>query len=263
MGLIGVPELCHEGYPARIGLLQKPVGNCLETCDPRVQLGRHADLLVKLFFEPSRPPAESPGEFCNAHISLPPVDVRRDRADVRLPVRRILQKIAQQVRFHDAYHICRIVYAPKPLLHLRNPDRRAQIFGKMKAVAERRRVVPRKMPDARRLENQEQNIERARIVGSFDRHVRVAAENGAIDGPARPVFSHSVGNDPEGIEALNDELHRLEAASVTVALDMAQVEKTEESFDPARTAVRNEKRSKETSAVITSTRTVDSAVSGA
>jgi transposase len=42
----------------------------------------------------------------------------------------------------------------------------------------------------------------------------------AIDGAARPVFSHSVGNDPEGIEALIDELHRLEAASVTVALDI-------------------------------------------
>lgn len=37
-------------------------------------------------------------------------------------------------------------------------------------------------------------------------------------------------------------------ARVTVALDMAQVEKTEESFDPDRVAVRNEKRSKETSA---------------
>ncbi|MEO6030140.1 MAG: flagellar basal-body MS-ring/collar protein FliF [Candidatus Binatia bacterium] len=40
-------------------------------------------------------------------------------------------------------------------------------------------------------------------------------------------------------------------ARVTVALDMAQVEKTEESFDPDRTAVRNEKRSKETSAAAT------------
>jgi flagellar M-ring protein FliF len=37
-------------------------------------------------------------------------------------------------------------------------------------------------------------------------------------------------------------------ARVTVALDMAQVEKTEESFDPDRVAVRNEKKSKETSA---------------
>lgn len=37
-------------------------------------------------------------------------------------------------------------------------------------------------------------------------------------------------------------------ARVTVALDLAQVEKTEESFDPDRVAVRNEKRSKETSA---------------
>lgn len=37
-------------------------------------------------------------------------------------------------------------------------------------------------------------------------------------------------------------------ARVTVALDMAQVEKTEESFDPDRVAVRNEKRSKESSA---------------
>ncbi len=37
-------------------------------------------------------------------------------------------------------------------------------------------------------------------------------------------------------------------ARVTVALDMAQVEKTEESFDPDRVAIRNEKRSKETSA---------------
>jgi flagellar M-ring protein FliF len=37
-------------------------------------------------------------------------------------------------------------------------------------------------------------------------------------------------------------------ARVTVALDMAQVEKTEESFDPDRVAVRNEKRSKETNA---------------
>ncbi len=37
-------------------------------------------------------------------------------------------------------------------------------------------------------------------------------------------------------------------ARVTVALDLAQVEKTEESFDPDRVAVRNEKRSKETNA---------------
>jgi flagellar M-ring protein FliF len=37
-------------------------------------------------------------------------------------------------------------------------------------------------------------------------------------------------------------------ARVTVALDLAQVEKTEESFDPDRVAVRNEKRSKESSA---------------
>jgi len=41
-------------------------------------------------------------------------------------------------------------------------------------------------------------------------------------------------------------------ARVTIALDMAQVEKTEESFDPDRVAVRNEKRSKETSATSTS-----------
>jgi flagellar M-ring protein FliF len=37
-------------------------------------------------------------------------------------------------------------------------------------------------------------------------------------------------------------------ARVTVALDLAQVEKTEESFDPDRVAVRNEKRSREKSA---------------
>ncbi len=37
-------------------------------------------------------------------------------------------------------------------------------------------------------------------------------------------------------------------ARVTVALDMAQVEKTEESFDPDRVAIRNEKRSKEKNA---------------
>ena len=37
-------------------------------------------------------------------------------------------------------------------------------------------------------------------------------------------------------------------ARVTVALDLAQVEKTEESFDPDRVAVRNEKRSKESNA---------------
>src|SRR6185295_17539411 len=42
-------------------------------------------------------------------------------------------------------------------------------------------------------------------------------------------------------------------ARVTVALDMAQVEKTEESFDPDRVAVRNEKRSKETNAQAAST----------
>jgi flagellar M-ring protein FliF len=37
-------------------------------------------------------------------------------------------------------------------------------------------------------------------------------------------------------------------ARVTVALDLAQVEKTEESFDPDRVAIRNEKRSKESNA---------------
>jgi transposase len=42
----------------------------------------------------------------------------------------------------------------------------------------------------------------------------------AIDGHARPIFSHAVGNDPDEIDALIDELHRLEAASVTVALDI-------------------------------------------
>src|SRR6185295_18272632 len=42
-------------------------------------------------------------------------------------------------------------------------------------------------------------------------------------------------------------------ARVTVALDLAQVEKTEESFDPDRVAVRNEKRSKETNAQAAST----------
>ena len=54
----------------------------------------------------------------------------------------------------------------------------------------------------------------------------------------------------EGIESMLTRVlgpgHAL--ARVTVALDMAQVEKTEESFDPDRVAVRNEKRSKETSA---------------
>jgi flagellar M-ring protein FliF len=54
----------------------------------------------------------------------------------------------------------------------------------------------------------------------------------------------------EGIESMLSRVlgpgHAL--ARVTVALDMAQVEKTEESFDPDRVAVRNEKRSKETSA---------------
>src|SRR5205814_7859666 len=37
-------------------------------------------------------------------------------------------------------------------------------------------------------------------------------------------------------------------ARVTVALELAQSEKTEESFDPDRVAVRNEKRSKESNA---------------
>jgi flagellar M-ring protein FliF len=54
----------------------------------------------------------------------------------------------------------------------------------------------------------------------------------------------------EGIESMLARVlgpgHAL--ARVTVALDMAQVEKTEESFDPDRVAVRNEKRSKESSA---------------
>jgi flagellar M-ring protein FliF len=42
-------------------------------------------------------------------------------------------------------------------------------------------------------------------------------------------------------------------ARVTVALDLAQVEKTEESFDPDRVAIRNEKRSKESNAAGAST----------
>ncbi len=54
----------------------------------------------------------------------------------------------------------------------------------------------------------------------------------------------------EGIESMLARVlgpgHAL--ARVTVALDLAQVEKTEESFDPDRVAVRNEKRSKESSA---------------
>lgn len=54
----------------------------------------------------------------------------------------------------------------------------------------------------------------------------------------------------EGIESMLARVlgpgHAL--ARVTVALDMAQVEKTEESYDPDRVAVRNEKRSRESSA---------------
>jgi flagellar M-ring protein FliF len=61
----------------------------------------------------------------------------------------------------------------------------------------------------------------------------------------------------EGIESMLTRVlgpgHAL--ARVTVALDMAQVEKTEESFDPDRVAVRNEKRSRETNASSTSTNT--------
>ncbi|MEP9390053.1 IS110 family transposase [Mesorhizobium sp. KR9-304] len=41
-----------------------------------------------------------------------------------------------------------------------------------------------------------------------------------IDGDARPVFSHAVANDPEGIEALVGELSILEADATTVALDL-------------------------------------------
>lgn len=42
----------------------------------------------------------------------------------------------------------------------------------------------------------------------------------AINTDARPLFSHAVRNDPEGIEALIGELDALKPASVTVALDL-------------------------------------------
>jgi transposase len=42
----------------------------------------------------------------------------------------------------------------------------------------------------------------------------------AIDGDARPVFSHAVANDPDGIEPLVGELSMLEADATTVALDL-------------------------------------------
>lgn len=42
----------------------------------------------------------------------------------------------------------------------------------------------------------------------------------AVDRDARPVFSHAVKNDPEGIEALIAELVMLEPNATTVALDL-------------------------------------------